>query len=107
MRPHDPYPRIVVVEDEPIVALDLEDRLRQLGYEVCGVATRADDAVEAIAGADPDVVLLDVNLGPGASGLVVAEQIRACSDAAFIFLTGFRTGSSSPGQPGPIRPHFS
>ncbi len=81
--------RVFVVEDEAMISMFLEDRLRDLGYDFCGFATRADEAIERIPAVAPDVVLMDVNLGPGLSGLDVAERLRDVSDAAFIVLTAY------------------
>ncbi|MGE3509030.1 MAG: response regulator, partial [Vicinamibacterales bacterium] len=81
--------RVFVVEDEAMISMFLEDRLRDLGYDFCGFATRADEALDRIPAAEPDVVLMDVNLGPGLSGLDVAERLRGVSDAAIIVLTAY------------------
>ncbi|MFZ5896958.1 MAG: response regulator [Myxococcota bacterium] len=77
----------VIVEDEAVVAMDLERSLKRLGVTVLGVATTARDAVRMIRELDPDLMLLDVRLRDDRDGIWVAEQTRPGSDSALIFLT--------------------
>jgi len=81
--------RIFIVEDEAVVAMELEDQLRMLGYEVCGHAARADAALREIPASRPDLVLMDINLGGGMTGLDVAERLRGTSDAPVVFVTAY------------------
>lgn len=81
--------RLFVVEDEAIVALELQDLLRSLGYDVCGHAANARTALREILALRPDAVLMDINLGPGMSGIDVAEQLRAVIDVPVVFLTAY------------------
>jgi len=53
-------PRILIVEDEAIVALDIEERLYRLGYEVVGTVDSRADALASAAAVRPDLVLMDV-----------------------------------------------
>ncbi len=80
--------RIYIVEDEALVVLDLTEDLTRRGYQVCGHATRAEEALEAIPRLSPDLVIMDVNLGPGLSGLDVAERLKPHA-FALIFLTAY------------------
>ena len=82
--------RVFVVEDEALIAMEIEDQLSRLGYVLCGHAARAAQAVERILATDPDLLLVDVNLGRGATGFDVVTQTRArgCR-AAVIFLTAY------------------
>ncbi|MEZ4383877.1 MAG: response regulator [Nannocystaceae bacterium] len=81
--------RIYIVEDEALIAMELEDRLRELGYVVCGHAARGEVALREIPAARPDLILLDVNLGRGVSGLDVAEALRERLSTPIIFLTAY------------------
>jgi CheY-like chemotaxis protein len=81
--------RAFIVEDEAAIALELEDHLVSLGYVVAGVAMRGDRALELIPRARVDVVVMDVNLGRGLSGIEVAERLRPLTDAAIVFLTAY------------------
>ncbi len=84
-----PSARIFVVEDEALVAMELEDRLRAMGYVVCGRAARGADAVEVIARAEPDLVLMDIRLADDVSGIDVAEGLRSRCDVPVVFLTAY------------------
>ncbi|MBU3665967.1 MAG: diguanylate cyclase [Chthoniobacterales bacterium] len=82
-----PCPRILVVEDEAITAMDLAAELRNLGYEVCGIVDTADAAVEVAAREKPQLVLMDIRLGDGGDGVDAARRIYETNDTALIFLT--------------------
>jgi len=81
--------RILIVEDEQLVALDLEGTLRDLGYEIAGHAATADEAVAIANREQPDLVLMDVNLGGGDDGITAAGRIRKERDVPIIFVTAY------------------
>jgi len=91
--PGPPRPRIFVVEDEAVIALDLLDRLRDLGYEPCGHAARGEEARRAIPHAQADVVLMDIHLGDGLDGIETARLLELDRPTPIIFLTAY----SDPG----------
>ncbi|TWB44234.1 response regulator [Nitrospirillum pindoramense] len=70
-----PRYRIVVVEDEALIALGLEQILLHQGHEVCAVAASVDEAVEAVDRHRPDLVLMDVMLRGGGDGVEAADRI--------------------------------
>lgn len=80
-------PRILVVEDEAITAMDLAAELRHLGYEVCGTEDTADGAVAAVEREKPTLVLMDIRLGDDGDGVDAAQRISARHDTAVVFLT--------------------
>ena len=80
-------PRILIVEDEAITAMDLSAELRHLGYDVCGTEDTADGAIAAVEREKPGLVLMDIRLGGNGDGVDVARQIAARHDAAVVFLT--------------------
>ncbi len=82
-----PAVRILIVEDEPLIAEDLRGHLDELGYEVCGVCDNALDAMAEIAAQKPDLLLLDINLGDGADGVELAQKVNAKYRVPFIFVT--------------------
>lgn len=84
--------RVFVVEDEAIVAMELKDHLRSMGYEVCGHAARGEAALRAILELRPDLVLMDINLGGGMTGLDVAERLRGVFDVPLLFITAYSDG---------------
>jgi diguanylate cyclase (GGDEF)-like protein/PAS domain S-box-containing protein len=86
--PNNEFPvRILVVEDETIVALDLQNRLRVLGYQVVGASATGADALAKIADTQPDLVLMDIILRGTMDGIATAEAIHAQWEIPIIFLT--------------------
>lgn len=86
--------RILIVEDESIVALDLRNRLEALGYEVVGSARSAARALELARGEMPDLVLMDINLQGEVDGIDVAETIQSQLSLPVVFLTAFSDSTS-------------
>lgn len=80
-------PRILVVEDERIVALDITNTLRRLGYHVAESVPSGEAAVEAARKTEPDLVLMDIRLAGHMDGVSAAETIVSEKDAPVIFLT--------------------
>ncbi|HUL62357.1 MAG TPA: DUF835 domain-containing protein [Methanocella sp.] len=81
--------RILVVEDEHIVAMDLMGRLKNLGYEVPGSASSGEEAIEKAGRLRPDLVLMDIYLNGEMDGVQAAGQIRARYDIPIIYLTAY------------------
>jgi PAS domain S-box-containing protein len=82
-------PRILVVEDEAIVARDLLQQLVELGYQAVGHVTRGEDAIEQAGLLRPDLVLMDIQLGEGMDGVCAAQAIRDRYALPVVFLTAF------------------
>jgi CheY-like chemotaxis protein len=82
---HTPPPRVLVAEDEIIVALFLEDVLVEFGYEVAGVVSRLDEAMDHPA--NYDLAVLDVHLN-GTPVFAFADRLAA-EGTPFIFATGY------------------
>ncbi len=80
-------PRILIVEDEMLIAKDIEGMLRGLGYEVAGHASSGEAAVEAALAARPDLVLMDVILKGAMDGVEATGLIKARVDLPVVFLT--------------------
>ena len=83
----DCRPSILVVEDEALVSADLEDRLIELGYRVCGCADSYAGALEGVELYNPDLVLLDICLQGERDGIQVARELRQRGPIPFIYLT--------------------
>ncbi|MFM7015163.1 MAG: response regulator [Bacteroidota bacterium] len=81
--------RILVVEDESIVAKDIQRTLEKLGYDVPGTASSAAAAYEKLEELEPDLVFLDVKLKGEQDGVHIAEHIKDRYDIPVIFLTSF------------------
>jgi len=80
-------PKVLVVEDESLVAMLIEDMLSDMGYEVVAVAARFDQALEMARTIGADLAILDLNLA-GARTDAVAEILRA-RGIPFMFATGY------------------
>ena len=92
--------RILVVEDEPFIALTLEDMLEELGFAHAGTVSHVVDALTMIENEAPDCALLDVNLG--AEKIDPVADLLASRGCPFIFTTGYgRSGipTSHAGRP--------
>ncbi|MEM7373319.1 MAG: response regulator [Bacteroidota bacterium] len=79
--------KILVVEDEMIVAADIADALQRCGYEVTGIFPKGERAFESISSEIPDLVLLDINLRGNWDGITTAENIQNHYNIPIIFLT--------------------
>ena len=80
---------VLIIEDEPIIALDLTRLVRELGHRVCGSASTRDEAVAMADQAPPGLVLADVRLADGSSGMDAATDILKRHDVPVIFITAF------------------
>ena len=81
--------RIVVVEDEWVIADDLRGRLEKQGHTVVGVFSRGEQAVEAVRADPPDLVLMDIMLAGAMDGIEAAAAIHECCEVPLIFLTAY------------------
>jgi CheY-like chemotaxis protein len=81
-------PRVLVVEDEALVAMLIEDQLSDLGYEIVGPAATAAQAVALCERERVDTAVLDINLGGGQRSDPVAELLSE-RDIPFVFVTGY------------------
>lgn len=81
--------RIMVVEDEGIVALDIQSKLRTMGYEVPKIASSAASAVEFTESLRPNLVLMDIQLEGDIDGVAAAEQITRELQIPVVYLTAY------------------
>lgn len=79
--------RILVVEDEPLIAEDIAGCLEESGFAVAGIANDGTTAIDMVAACRPDAVLLDINLGAQPDGIAVAEALNRDGQTPFVFLT--------------------
>ncbi len=80
---------IFIVEDESIVAKDIQNSLTKLGYHVVGFANNGPDAIEKITETMPDLILMDIMIKGGLTGIEVSEKIREKMNIPVIFLTAY------------------
>ncbi len=82
-------PKIVIVEDEGLIAADLESRLKSAGYQVPGTADSAQPALKLIRETLPDLILMDIRLKGEQDGIKVAEVVREQLDIPVVYLTAY------------------
>jgi len=80
---------VLIIEDEPIIAMDIESLVEQLGHHVVGVARTHREAVAVAGRRVPGLVLADVQLADGSSGLDAVNEILASYDVPVIFVTAY------------------
>ncbi len=80
-------PKILIVEDEIIIAKELESKLRSTGYAIAGVVTSGEEAVEEALKKKPDIILMDISLQGLMTGIDAAEVIRKTQNIPVIYLT--------------------
>lgn len=80
--------RILVLEDEALVAMHIEDTLDELGYTVIGPVQTIEEAIACLDAAAVDAALLDINLGEGITSFPVAHVLNQ-RGIPFAFLTGY------------------
>ena len=81
--------RVLIVEDEQIVAADLESKLQRMGHEVLGIAASGGDAIRLADSERPDVVFMDIQLQGPLDGIDTAKSIQRSTGAPVIFITAF------------------
>ncbi|MGA9187445.1 MAG: response regulator [Methanosarcina sp.] len=81
--------RILIVEDEHIVAMGIKKMLKSLGYTVTGVASSGEDAISKTESTFPDVVLMDIMLKGDMDGVEAAREIRERFDVPIVYLTAY------------------
>ena len=81
--------KIIVVDDEVVIALGLQERLTTMGYEVIDIAHTGEEAVEKARNLRPDLMLLDIMIPGKLDGIQVAETVKSELDIPVIFITAF------------------
>ncbi len=81
--------RVLIVEDDQMIAESLKDILETLDMDVAGIATNAKDALHLLDSSQPDLALLDIQINGDKDGLELADLIKEQSDLPFIFTTAF------------------
>lgn len=81
--------KIIIVEDEYPIALDTELKLTEKGYSVIGIANNFSSLIELFTEDTPDVLLLDINLGEGETGIDIAKKLKKIISVPFVFLSAY------------------
>jgi DNA-binding NarL/FixJ family response regulator len=95
--------RLLIVEDQQLVALDLKGVLTEMGYEVVGLAANPESAIALAREHHPDLALMDINLGGPVDGIATAERLQREFGVPSVFVTAYddeRTlGSAAIAEP--------
>lgn len=80
---------VLIIEDEPLISMQLEDLVTSLGHEICGTAATRSQAQQVVAERTPGLVLADIQLADGSSGLDAVDDILAIGSVPVIFITAY------------------
>jgi len=80
---------VLIIEDEPVIAADIEALVKELGHSVVDIAATRTEAIDAVARKTPGLVLADIQLADGSSGIDAVKDILARFDVPVIFITAF------------------
>lgn len=80
---------ILIIEDEPIIALDIEALVLELGHGVTGIARTHKEALASVRAQPPGLVLADIHLADGSSGLAAVNEILTSISVPVIFITAY------------------
>ena len=86
---NQPSTKVLIIEDEPIISLDLQSIVREMGHTVAAIATTRDEAVRAARKTEPGLVLADIKLADGSSGIDAVRQILSEVDVPIVFITAY------------------
>ncbi|HEY6641591.1 response regulator [Povalibacter sp.] len=84
-----PSINVLIIEDEPIISLDLQSIVREMGHQVIATATTRDEAVLEARRTSPGLVLADIKLADGSSGIDAVRQILSEVDVPIVFITAY------------------
>lgn len=84
-----PSTKVLIIEDEPIISLDLQSIVKEMGHSVAAIATTRDEAVRAARRTEPGLVLADIKLADGSSGIDAVRQILSEVQVPIVFITAY------------------
>jgi CheY-like chemotaxis protein/DNA-directed RNA polymerase specialized sigma24 family protein len=84
-----PSTKVLIIEDEPIISLDLQTIVKEMGHSVAAIATTRDEAVKAARKTEPGLVLADIKLADGSSGIDAVRQILSEVQVPIVFITAY------------------
>jgi len=81
--------KILIIEDELIIAKSLARQLKQLGYEVIGIASNGEKALEIVEASSPDLIFMDVVIAGDMDGIETAKRIQRNRNLPIIYVTAY------------------
>jgi len=88
------HKRVLIVEDDPLIAEDISESLKEIGYIIAGMAYDSDEAFTMLRTCNPDIVILDINLESQKDGIEIGEYIQTNMQIPFIYLTSYSDKST-------------
>ena len=87
--PTETHRRALIVDDEIIFAINLEEDMHALGFDICDLAANGKQASKLAMSNQPDIVLMDINLEGGREGIETARWLHSVCEAPILFITGY------------------
>jgi DNA-directed RNA polymerase specialized sigma24 family protein/CheY-like chemotaxis protein len=84
-----PAADVLIIEDEPVIAMDVAQIVRGLGHRIIGIASRASQAVAKAREAKPGLILADIQLADGSSGITAVQTILKGAEVPVVFVTAY------------------
>jgi CheY-like chemotaxis protein len=84
-----PATDVLIIEDEPVIAMDVAEIVKGLGHRVIGIAARASQAIATAREAKPGLILADIQLEDGSSGITAVQTILTGAEVPVVFVTAF------------------
>jgi CheY-like chemotaxis protein/DNA-directed RNA polymerase specialized sigma24 family protein len=81
--------RVLIIEDDPLIAMDIAQIVREMGHTVCGTASRKDEALAVARKTEPGLVLADIQLKDGDTGVETVEELLKSIKVPVVFVTGY------------------
>lgn len=81
--------RVLIIEDEPLIAMDIEALVTEIGHDVVGIARTRSEATALAARTTPDIILSDIQLADGSSGIDAVNDILKSTNVPVIFITAY------------------
>jgi hypothetical protein len=86
--------RIIIIEDNKLISLELKILVEKMGYEVISLITSGEEGVKQVLNLTPDLVLMDIKLSEQMDGIEAAEIIHSKTDIPIIFITAYSDTTS-------------
>ena len=81
--------KVLIVEDEMIVAMDIRNALRKMDFDITGMASSYDEVIQSISKSRPDIIIMDIHLENSIDGIEIATEIQKIDNIPIIYLTAF------------------
>jgi DNA-directed RNA polymerase specialized sigma24 family protein len=96
-----PVTDVLIIEDEPVIALDVAETVKSLNHRVSGIVSRANQAIDSARISPPGLVLADIELEDGSTGISAVREILKSTDVPVVFVTAFPERLMDPDTPEP------